>query len=79
MKHVFIKLTISEFNSPFMHNEYVLWEKVDNGPLTHRKLNRQDAMRIQWELKKIGATREYMANLFNPSINYCYVTYFARH
>lgn len=79
MKSIYISLTIVEYNTRFVPTEYKLCEKVDDGPMEYRTLTRQEAMKMQWELKKIGATREYVTNMFNPAISYCSVTYWARH
>jgi len=79
MKYVYINVSTTEYNNGITPPRYELWEQVDGGELTCRKLSWQEARRLQWELKKAGATHEYSANPYHPAISYSETAYFARH
>ena len=79
MKHIYMSLCISTYSNPRLAPDCTLYERVDNGEMTSRKLSYNEARKMQWELVKAGATRTFVANMFNNAIANVDVDYWARH
>ena len=75
MKHIYISVDITFYNTLSMKPDCEVWEKIDEGKMTVRKLSLLEAQKLQWELKKFGGRRTYNSNLFNPAIVSCSTTY----
>lgn len=69
-----LSITLYRYSEP----DCTFWEKIDDGVMTHRKLSLEDALRMQWELKKAGATRQFRPNIFDNAMSHVDVDYFAR-
>lgn len=79
MKHIYISLCISTYSNPHYTPDCTLYERVDDGEMTSRKLSYNKARKMQWELVKAGATRTVVANMFKNSIAHVDVDYWACH
>lgn len=79
MKHIYISLCISTYSNPKYAPDCTLYERVDDGEMTSRKLSYNEARKMQWELVKAGATRAFVSNMFRNSIAHVDVDYWARH
>lgn len=79
MNGIYISVTSIEYNNGHTPAEYDMYEKVDDNQIVHHKLSWQEARRLQWELMKAGGEREYSANVYDPTICYSKVKYWACH
>ena len=78
MKHVYMSLSIDVYRNN-RYADCTLWERIDDGEMTHRELTLEEARRMQWELLKAGATRTFRPNWFDNAISQVKVSYWARH
>lgn len=79
MKHIYMSLSITDYNSPFLGTECRFWEAVDGGEMTCRKLPLQEARKLMWELVLAGGEKKLSINYLNPKINTREVTYWMCH
>lgn len=76
MNRVYMSISITLYSH--CEPDCTYWERIDDGPITHRKLSLDEARRMQWELVKAGAERKYCSNLFDNAISNVDVDYWAR-
>lgn len=78
MKSIFINIVITEYGTKDLEPYCRYWECIDCGEMTRRKLTKEEACKLMWELKLAGGTRTISTNKYDPSISYCEVQYWAR-
>lgn len=76
MKYVYMNVSITLY--PNCEPDCYYWERLDDQPATFRKLTLDEARRMQWELVKAGAKREFRPNFLDNAISKVEVYYWAR-
>ena len=79
MKHIYMAVSITRYSHKGMDPDCDLYQKIDDGEMTHSKLDFETACRMMWELKLAGGERKVTVNMFNPSISEVEVSYWMLH
>ena len=75
MKYVYMSVSITLFRR--CEPDCYYCERLDGGEVTSRKLTLDEARRLQWELVKAGADREFRPNFFDNAVSQVDVRYWA--
>lgn len=76
MKYVYMSVSITLYRR--CEPDCAYYERLDGGEVTSRKLTLDEARRLQWELVKAGADREFRPNFLDNAISQVDVHYWAR-
>lgn len=79
MKHIYMAISITYHSLSCLGPDCDFYQRVDDNPMTHEKLDYNQACRMMRELQLAGGERTVRVNQFNPAISTVEVEFYTKH